>query len=276
MSSFLQHFESLGDNCEFGFVLINNGIHDGGMFRWTMIRDFRQVVRAIDDGFDNIYAFENLAPCSPDMVRDSKSGIEFHTKMPIIAKENGFEFGAPKNDLRPTHYYEREKCFYLSEKFFKTLQQASKIYVLKSTDAPVSRDVVDEVLAGLRRRGDVSLLWVCESDTDHPAGTVEKLSDHLYSGFITRFSTRLTIEDIDVNGWLSVCETTFNLHVSTHGAFQNTNEHQPSPTQRPLELPSWFNPQLYLLANPDVADAGMDAGDHYLQFGWKEGRLTQP
>ena len=27
MEGFLQHFECLGDNCEFGFVLIRTGVH---------------------------------------------------------------------------------------------------------------------------------------------------------------------------------------------------------------------------------------------------------
>jgi hypothetical protein len=33
-----------------------------------------------------------------------------------------------------------------------------------------------------------------------------------------------------------------------------------------------FDPTFYLAINPDVADSGMDALDHYVQFGWREGR----
>jgi hypothetical protein len=274
MTSFLRHFESLGDNCEFGFVLINNGVHDGGMFRWTMIRDFLPIGEAIDNGFENIYAFDNLTPCSPDMVRDNKTSIEFHTKMPIVADGGTFRFNAPKNELLSIYYFEREKCFYLVEKFFRTLKQASRIYVLKSTDQPLAQVTVDAILKSLRRHGDVSLLWICEADSAKPAGTVEMLGNNLYRGFISRFSKTLAIEDIDIPSWLSVCEKTLKLHTSIHGNFTEDADHQ-RPTQQPHELPTWFDAKLYLLANPDVAEAGMDAGEHYLQHGWKEGRLTR-
>lgn len=42
------------------------------------------------------------------------------------------------------------------------------------------------------------------------------------------------------------------------------------------ELPPGFDPILYLRANPDVAQAGMDAAQHYLSFGYKEGRTLAP
>ena len=38
------------------------------------------------------------------------------------------------------------------------------------------------------------------------------------------------------------------------------------------ELPADFDEQAYLLANPDVARAGVNAADHYLAFGRREGR----
>jgi 2-polyprenyl-3-methyl-5-hydroxy-6-metoxy-1,4-benzoquinol methylase len=41
-------------------------------------------------------------------------------------------------------------------------------------------------------------------------------------------------------------------------------------------LPVGFIPELYLLANPDVAKAGKDPIDHYLTFGKQEGRKFRP
>ncbi|VWC97778.1 phytanoyl-CoA dioxygenase [Burkholderia lata] len=37
-------------------------------------------------------------------------------------------------------------------------------------------------------------------------------------------------------------------------------------------IPGEFDPYLYLLKNPDVKAAGLDAWEHYSQFGWREGR----
>ncbi|SDQ95306.1 methyltransferase domain-containing protein [Paraburkholderia tuberum] len=43
-----------------------------------------------------------------------------------------------------------------------------------------------------------------------------------------------------------------------------------------IKLPPGFNEQEYLAANTDVAAAGVNAGQHYLQYGWREGRALRP
>jgi hypothetical protein len=47
-------------------------------------------------------------------------------------------------------------------------------------------------------------------------------------------------------------------------------------TARAPEFSIEFDPQLYLEANPDVAAAGVDARQHYLQYGKAEGRRLRP
>jgi len=44
----------------------------------------------------------------------------------------------------------------------------------------------------------------------------------------------------------------------------------------PKTLPPDFDARQYLLANPDVAKAGVDAAEHYLRFGHGEGRKLRP
>jgi hypothetical protein len=43
-----------------------------------------------------------------------------------------------------------------------------------------------------------------------------------------------------------------------------------------LKPPENFDPQAYLLANPDVAAAGSDAEDHFLKWGRFERRALRP
>ena len=45
---------------------------------------------------------------------------------------------------------------------------------------------------------------------------------------------------------------------------------------RLAQLPDGFDAKLYLEANPDVAAAGVDAVDHYVEFGRAEGRPLRP
>jgi len=42
------------------------------------------------------------------------------------------------------------------------------------------------------------------------------------------------------------------------------------------QMPGWFNPSAYLRANTDVAKAGVDAWQHYINFGKREGRRLEP
>jgi SAM-dependent methyltransferase len=53
---------------------------------------------------------------------------------------------------------------------------------------------------------------------------------------------------------------------------------QPSPldTSVAVVLPYDFDKEAYLAANPDVAAAGLDAGDHYLRYGQHEDRPLRP
>ena len=48
----------------------------------------------------------------------------------------------------------------------------------------------------------------------------------------------------------------------------------PSSTSRALLSRKEFDPVACLALNPDVAAAGVDAYQHYLEFGYAEGRRT--
>jgi len=47
---------------------------------------------------------------------------------------------------------------------------------------------------------------------------------------------------------------------------------RPGAAERPASLPKGFSPSRYLALNPDVAAAGVDPAQHYMEFGFREGR----
>jgi hypothetical protein len=51
-----------------------------------------------------------------------------------------------------------------------------------------------------------------------------------------------------------------------------TNPNVTAEITPPAQLPSDFDEQGYLKANPDVAAARIDPAKHYLEFGYKENR----
>jgi hypothetical protein len=48
--------------------------------------------------------------------------------------------------------------------------------------------------------------------------------------------------------------------------------HAVGEEEAPSKLPVDFDPGAYLRANPDVSASGQDPAQHYLRFGWFEGR----
>jgi hypothetical protein len=58
---------------------------------------------------------------------------------------------------------------------------------------------------------------------------------------------------------------------------QSGEEHRPGKgeyqiSDAPMAVPEEFGAEEYYAANPGVKEAGMGAAEHYLNFGWKEGR----
>jgi len=79
----LGRFESLGDNCEFGFVQRQLGLESGGLFRWS-VTSATSLITLLETRFEDLYRFENLVPTnSKNMIRDTATDIGFHTEMSV-------------------------------------------------------------------------------------------------------------------------------------------------------------------------------------------------
>ena len=269
MHPIMRHFESLGDNCEFGFVLAAHGINDGGLFRWARIQYFADLVSALDSRMVGSFSFESLSPCAPTMVVDSATGIAFHTRMEI-EQDGGFIFSQSIEERLTIHELEKQKFTYLTEKFFSGTENGKKIYVIKSND----EQSIIPVVEALRRHGDVAVLHVVEARPGHPPGTVSLSQPYLYTGFIDRFAPYEKADDISLACWTEICRNAWGLHCSIRGIDSESCEAEEIAVPGP-SLPPGFNAQDDLMANPDVLEAGMDAAEHYLNHGWKECRALR-
>jgi hypothetical protein len=74
---------------------------------------------------------------------------------------------------------------------------------------------------------------------------------------------------------ISTGKTTRNM-VAGHEIDRDFIKSVRSKVDKGKKLPEGFNDALYLAANPDVKAAGVDARDHYLTYGHKEGRRLRP
>jgi hypothetical protein len=57
-----------------------------------------------------------------------------------------------------------------------------------------------------------------------------------------------------------------------HIEYTNPKAQRNVPIEKPTQLPANFDGKGYLEANPDVAAAKMDPAEHYMNFGYREGR----
>lgn len=63
--------QSLGENCEFGFVQRSLGVETSSLLRWAIAKpeDVAALLENIREGqtFEQLYAYESITPYSPKM-----------------------------------------------------------------------------------------------------------------------------------------------------------------------------------------------------------------
>lgn len=96
----------------------------------------------------------------------------------------------------------------------------------------------------------------------------DPMAGNLYLREIVDISTGATIPNIYVDRPMAQVARRSGTGRETSPMAQAA----PSPSGPPTALPADFDPQVYLSNNPDVGQAGVDAGQHYLAHGWSEGR----
>lgn len=269
MYSFMRYFESLGNNCELGFVLEKAGIKEASLFKWTLIEEHIHLIAALGKRFEGLYQADLLVPRFKTMVRDRKYGLCFHTSLPIVAHRGRLVFDGSEVERSAIYEREQSKFHYFATTFLERLKTTSKIYVYRS-----NQEVPLETLRTLgwllrKSGGSASLLIMKQADADHAPGTAALLEEGLYEGYLGYLSTDPDLQDIDFDSWFETCGSVWRLHASLHGLPDEAAADAPSNVA-PSRLPEGFDPMGYLLANPDVAEVA--AAEHYLHCGWREGR----
>ncbi len=194
-ATLLQHFESLGDNCEFGFVQRANGYEDGGLLRWS-ISPLDKLIVCFETDFKDLYLFENLEPSAPDMVRDIATGLMFHTQMHSI--DGQFVLGDQAR--REIYIRERHKIDHLLAKFRRKLQEPNTICVYKRNSG-VSEADATRLQQFLSRLGPSNLLIVRSTDDRERWSTVECLGSGLFLGLVDEFAPYFAADHVSIRVW---------------------------------------------------------------------------
>ena len=195
----MEHFESLGTNCELGFVQRLAGAEPLGLLRFAGL-PVDKMLSGLEDGFSRIalpgrHHVELVAdhPEEGFVGRDDNYVMTYHT------------YRQPNEvDAAAILATEAERLPYLARKLAEDLEDGEKIFVVKN-DGGLHVDDVLRVEAFVRNRGSGLLLWVEGAEPGYPPGSVEVLRPGLMRGRVDRFA-RLTLglQDVSQAIWLTM------------------------------------------------------------------------
>jgi hypothetical protein len=190
------HFESLGFNCEFGFVQRHFQHEPTSLLRWAASPP-EQLIEALRNDFAGVGEpeFTKFAPYWHDgeyATSDTRYDLTAHTTMRSIAPEA----------------YEREfrkhcqRLSWLTRALLESFRDAAPIWV-RVDYAPLSMPTIERLFSELRRYGPNRLLIVRADPAAE--GVVERLGDGLAIGYVRTFSRWEAVDKyIDPASWMAL------------------------------------------------------------------------
>ncbi|HEY1935133.1 MAG TPA: hypothetical protein VGG99_24270 [Acetobacteraceae bacterium] len=220
----VMHFESLGDNCEFGLVQRRCGKEPLGLLRFSNIM-LPFLLRGMTSGFAGAGDLDTLelwdgADGKEYVIRDTSYGITYHT---FLYKDQVAADGLLAR--------QSARLKFLARKLIDDVAAAEKIFVFKRNDA-VSEAEILPLYAAMRARGESTLLWVVPADDEHPPGRVERVLPGLLRGWIERFAPYENAHDLPLPAWLELCRQAYNLATGNHvGSVLTAQVVEPATTE---------------------------------------------
>lgn len=214
---FFARFESLGGDvggCEFGFVQRKFGSSSLSLLRWSNV-SVEALTEGMQSGFQGLGEIGNTElrtfKQAPDReeyrVWDAKYGLFAHTFISTTE--------APADKVLQQTV---RRLTYLKGKLLEELGTAKKVFVYKignQSPTPVDDAVMRAIFAGARQYGAVTLMCVLKEDAGHPAGSVRKIEDSLYVGYVKYFmyaAPGREGETIDYQAWQTICTDVLARH----------------------------------------------------------------
>jgi hypothetical protein len=197
-----KRFESLGENCEFGFVQRHYGVEPVTLLRWAGTH-LDGLIHALRQGFADLYRLEDLRPVTANLAADSKYHLSFHTDIPIV--EQGGQLAFDAQGLKTAYPQELRKIGFLRDQFLDSLETGEKIYLYKAADPP-GWDKIEALHAALNAYGPQRLLVVFPATPELPYGEVKLAAKGLKVAGIYRLAPHAHAEDAPFEAWSAICE----------------------------------------------------------------------
>ena len=198
----VSHFESLGDNCEFGFLQRELGLEPLSLLRWAGVY-LDGLLRAFMDDFDPGDALQITLDAKPAgaeyMVRVQPFGWLMHT---FVHPETQPVEKMLKDQIR--------RFRFLASKLIEDLEAGEKIFVFRRNE-PIVDDSILALHDALNWYGLNTLLWVVEAEGDNEPGSARWLRPGLIQGYVARLAPRSNGAFLSQPTWRQVCRSAFDL-----------------------------------------------------------------
>ncbi len=191
-------FESVGENCEFGFVQRYFGSEPLGLFRWGGL-PFDRLLQVLANGFQDFGRAKTTelhvnADNDEYFTRDRASGLMTHG----FISRNGTSEEVAFSRLR-------RRLGYLRDKFLEDLAAREKIFVFTSLES-LDDHAFCQLNDAMARHGAVDLLCMRMADQTHPPGTVRLVAGGPMVGHLDRLGFDGKNWNISFDVWRQVCQ----------------------------------------------------------------------
>jgi hypothetical protein len=192
----LERLQSLGENCELGFVQRAAGAEPLGLFRWAST-PLPNLLATLESQFEGLGAPENLVVEEDDATEFQVIDLKYGFKNHSWAYRNA---GARKDDVF------RRECVrlpYLARLLREDLEAAEKLFCFHDGGRS-GTELVNTLMHTLNRYGPNWLLWVCLAEKPAQIGTAELAGDRLIRGYIDQFQPLNDVRTPSIVPWMGV------------------------------------------------------------------------
>lgn len=199
----LMDLQSLGENCELGFVQRWAGAEPLGLFRWAST-PLNSLLSVLEAGFEGLGAPE-------DLTIEMDGATEFH----VVDRRYGFRnhsWAYQNKGARREDILKREsiRLPYLARLMLETLEGNDKLFCYHDAGkSDISR--ISPLVNGLGRYGQNWLLWVTLARGEARSGTAEIVGDRLIKGYIDQFQPIHNVRQPSFDAWIAMIRAAHRL-----------------------------------------------------------------
>ena len=196
-------FESVGENCELGFVQRHFEAEPLGLFRWAGI-SYDRLLEALDGELDGIGADDNTTlNMNPNNREYYTEDIRYGMTLHSFILEGDAEAATVKAKLC-------RRIAYLRDKLRDDLRDGGKIFVFNAAEA-LSKEDLRRLHVALSRYRPVPLLHIAPH-ADLSVGSVATEAPLLWRGSLGRTGFNGRVWNIEFEAWLTICQRVAQLH----------------------------------------------------------------